>query len=135
MDLRDQITKFIGPHHLSLLRTREAGDAFIHEGPAKVVGPRPEAELGHRPPHLDPGNLNVGNEIVEQDPSQGVDTDTFLRCWAGPGKPLLIESSIGMNKTQGDKLGETTSLLLDLPEQKDVSHPVAPCFSMAVHHS
>src|ERR1700737_376681 len=51
-----------------------------------------------------------------------------------PGASALKQLGLRMDESQGNKLSESASILLNVAEQKQMSHPMFRKLGMAVHH-
>ena len=125
-----------GAEQLAVLGSCGGGDAFVDEAAPQVVDPRSQQHLRESDTLLDPGDLEIGNPVVEHDARYGVDLE-HLRAGGSAANPvdglLEVHRGLGVDEAQGHKLGDAAAGLLDVANEGYMASLVLVGLHVAVH--
>src|SRR5215469_8055515 len=117
------------------IRPRCFGGALFHQSAAKIICARFQASQGFFKPKLDPRDLNVGDVAIQENARERMNDQILVDRSTRSGASALKKPGIGMDESQGNKLGKSSSVLLNVAEQKEMPYPMFRKLGMAVHHS
>ena len=119
---------------LTVLGAGGAGDAFIHQRAAEIVGAGIEAGGGAIRPHLDPGCLNVGDQRVQRQAADGMHQHRFAECRAFAGLAAQIHRRLHVHERQRHEFGDAAGFGLQVAQNKQMPRPGNRALDMAVHN-
>src|SRR5689334_1600973 len=105
-DGSDQGAEFSGRDVLAEICSRRLGDALFHQSAAEIVGSSFKTGQGLFKPQLDPRNLNIGDVAVQQDPRKRMHDKILVDRATRASASLLEQLGLGVDETQGNKLGK-----------------------------
>src|SRR5580704_5766082 len=95
-----------------------AGDVFLHQRAAVVVGASVQAKLGQTAVQFYPRNLNIVDGTREHDARESVNFQMLGQSGAAACESLMEEQSVLMDEAERDELGEPASFTLNVAEKQ-----------------
>ena len=112
---------------------RHPTDGLLHQRAAEIVRPALEDRLARSHAHLDPGHLDVVDNLVEEDARDRVHPAVVLERRPGSRLPREVDRRVLVHERERHELREPTGALLDTSEPPDVRHPMRRSVDVPVH--
>ena len=108
----------VGRGAVAMFGAGGAGDAFVHQRPAQIVGAGLQACRHPIRPHLHPGDLDIGDQRMQHQARDRVHQHRLAEGRPLAGEAAQIHRRFHMHEGQGDELGEAARFRLQIAQHK-----------------
>src|SRR5262249_15628920 len=123
-DSSDHGAEFSRRNVLAEICSPRLGDAFFHQSAAENVGSRLQTGQRILKPELHPRNLDIADVAVQQNARKRMNDQILTDRMARASASSLEKPRLGVNESQGNKLGKSAGVLLNVSEQKQMLDPM-----------
>lgn len=95
---------------------RRAGNGFVHQCAAEIVGPGLQAQRGALGTHLDPRDLNILNQWMQHQPGDCVHEYSLTERRSRPRAPFSPQGRFHVDVTQWHEFGYASGARLQLAQ-------------------